>query len=498
MPSPATLDRPSAVSDALARTRPGVPSVLLFLLGTAAPLTVVAGVTTVGYAVTGATGMPLAILVVAAVLALFSVGYLAMTRRMTHAAAFHSHVARGLGRPAGVGAAWVGLIAYNSLQVGLYGLVGAATAPLLAHWFDLAPQWWVVALAAWVLVGAVGALRADLGGVVLTLLLVAEVAAILLFGLGHLLDPAGGSVGAATLAPGHLLAPGVGALLVVAAVGFVGFESAVVLGEERRCPKRTLPVATVLFLTVVAVVYAFSAWTMAVATGPERIVGAARDQGPELLFDLAGQHFGDTVARLGLVVFALSVLAALVAFHRTCARYAFTLGRERLLPAAFGQADPRTGVPRVASVAQSLLAFVVIAVWTASGADPVRHLFHGSVAVGAFGVLLLTAGTSLAVIVFFAREATDETRWRRVVAPGLAAVALIGVVAVAVADFGTLLGVAPDSALRWAVPTVFPVAAGFGVLWALVLRARRPRAYARIGLGAESVAVELFAAPPGR
>ena len=64
--------RSDVVARTLARNRLGVPAVVFFVLSAAAPLTVVAGVVTTGFAVTGITGIPLAFLAVGAVLAVFS------------------------------------------------------------------------------------------------------------------------------------------------------------------------------------------------------------------------------------------------------------------------------------------------------------------------------------------------------------------------------------------------------------------------------------------
>jgi amino acid transporter len=497
MPPTATVERPSNVSDALARGRLGVPSVIFFVLSAAAPLTVVAGVVTTGYAVTGVTGIPLAFLVVAVVLALFSVGYVAMARRVENAGAFYAYISRGLGRPAGVGAAWVALIAYNALQVGLYGAIGAAAEPVLDRLFGGHPHWVVVALVAWALVAVLGVLRVDINGLVLAVLLVAEIAVILVFDLGQLTHPAGGSVSFATLSPGNLLVPGVGAILVLATTGFTGFESAVVFSEESRDPKRTVPLATYWSVAIIAGLYAFSAWTMTVATGPSRIVDESREQSTGLIFNLAAGHFGDTAVTIGQALFLTSLLAAMISFHNTTARYAFALGRERVLPAVFGRTSPRTGAPRVASVAQSVLGLAVIVLYAVAGWDPLVQLFFWGGTGGGFGVLLLIAATSIAVIAFFVRAGAQaqEALWRRVVAPALASVALIAIIVVAVSNFATLLGVAPDSSLRWAIPAVYPVAALLGVLWALVLRSSRPDVYARIGRGAESSTVLSTARP---
>src|SRR4051812_21050266 len=60
---------------ALAEDRLGVFAVLFFTMSAVAPLTVCAGVFPTTYAVTGMTSIPAAMIVVAVVLAVFSVGY---------------------------------------------------------------------------------------------------------------------------------------------------------------------------------------------------------------------------------------------------------------------------------------------------------------------------------------------------------------------------------------------------------------------------------------
>ena len=116
--TPTTAPKPGTVSRALARDRLGVPSVLFFVMAGVAPLTVAAGVIPSAYQTTGLTGIPAAFLVIAVILAIFSSGYVAMTRRITHSGAFYAFISRGLGRVTGVAAALVALLAYSFLQVG--------------------------------------------------------------------------------------------------------------------------------------------------------------------------------------------------------------------------------------------------------------------------------------------------------------------------------------------------------------------------------------------
>ncbi|WP_113701376.1 APC family permease [Nonomuraea lactucae] len=489
MPTAHSRTGPDPVSGALAADRLGAPSVVYFVLSAAAPLTVVAGVVTTAYAVTGITGLPVAFLAVGLVLALFAVGYVAMARHMANAGAFYTYISRGLGRPAGIAAAWVALIAYNALQVGLYGAFGAAAIPLVERWAGVTPPWWTLSLVAWALVALFGVMRVDLNGRLLAVLLTAEVAVILLFDAADLFAPGPAGLSAQTLSPAALFVPGVGALLVIATLGFVGFESAVVFSEESRDPRRTVPISTYAAVAIIAGLYALSAWAMTVAIGPGNIVETARRDGAETIFVIATGQLGSVVVDIARVLFVTSLFAAMISFHNTTARYFFALGRERVLPAAFGRTRPRTGAPKAGSIAQSVLGLVVIVLYAVLGLDPLVQLFFYGGAFGGFGVLLLVFATSIAVIAFFSREPSGESVTRRLIAPVPAAVALAVMVSLAVSNFSTLLGVEKGHPLAWVLPTVYAAAAVVGLVWALVLRAGQPGVYSRVGMGAKAVTV---------
>jgi amino acid transporter len=268
--SAAAPARRSAVSQALARDRVGVLPVWFFLLSGIAPLTVTAGVVTSAYATTGLTGIPFAFLAVAVVLALFIPGYMAMSRCIVNAGAFSAFISRGLGRPAGVAAALMALLAYSLLQAGLYGAIGpAAEAEAQAHLHLTAP-WWAWALAAWAVVTALGLARVDVTGKVLGLLTTLEIAVIAAEIIAGLARPAGGHLNWSPLTPASLGAGGwgtIGVLAVVAGLGYVGFEGGPVLAEETRNPRRTIPAATYLAVVVIAVLYTAASFAMSAHAG---------------------------------------------------------------------------------------------------------------------------------------------------------------------------------------------------------------------------------------
>src|SRR5207247_1480278 len=133
----------------------------------------------------------------------------------------------------------------------------------------------------------------------------------------------------------------------------------------------------------------------------------------------------------------------------------------------------------------SAIGVAVIAAYAVLGLDPLTHLLFWFGTTGGFGILLLLALTSVAVIGYFAGRRTENV-WRSYLAPALAAVALAAMIVLAVANFATLLGVEPASPVQWILPGSYAVAAAIGLARALMLRATRPDVYARIGLGANA------------
>jgi amino acid transporter len=476
---------------ALASSRLGIPAVMFFILSAIAPMTVVAGVVTTLYAVTGLSAIGAAFLGVALVLAVFAVGYVAMARHITNAGALYAFVSRGLGRPFGVAAALVAALAYNALQVGLYGMFGPTLSGYLADKLGVDVSWWVLALGAWLLVALLGVLRVDLNGRVLAVLVSAEVVVVLVLAVAGLGDPAAG-LPLTSLRPGDLFGhAGVGALLVTALLGYIGFEASAVFSEEARDPGRTVPVATFVSLLLIAVVYTLASWAMSVHYGDDQVAAVAGEQGPGMLFAMSSS----TVAEIATVLFMTSLFAAMLSFHNAVARYMFALGRERVLPGPLGRTEPRTGAPRVASVTQSVIGLAVIVLYALAGWDPTVRLFFWLGTTGAFGVLCLLAASSIAVIVFFSRDQRGERAWPRLVAPALATLALVAMVWAGLTNYATLLGVQPGSTEAWALPGAYAVAAVVGVVYGVWLRSARSEVYHGIGLGPEGTVLPERRAP---
>ncbi|WP_329329788.1 APC family permease [Streptomyces luteogriseus] len=478
---------------ALRADRLGTGGLLLSVLAATAPLMVVAGVMPTTFAVMGIVGQPLLFVVLGVVLILFSVGYAEMSRHVHNAGAFYAYISRGLGGTAGAGAALVALVAYNALQVGIYGIFGFEVSGLLATYADLEIAWWIPALVAALAVGLLGWLKIDVNAKVLGVLLVIEVLLVVIFDVAALADPGKEGLSLHAFNPDTLTGAGVGTALCFCIAAFLGFEQAPVYAEETSRPHVLVP--RVMFFAVggVAVFFALSSWALTVATGPAAIVGTSQKQSAGLLFFLTESRLGGTFTDVLHILFVTGMFAALLSFHNVVARYAFAMGREGLLPAAFGRTSGSSGAPGTGSLLQTVVAVVVVAAFAIADdkpagdpTAPVLHLFTWFGNVGALGVIVLMAAASLSVVVFFVRRGAAGTQAWRLVTSALAGIALLVIAGYTVKDFEVLVGAGPGSSLSWVLPGIIGLAALAGVVLGLVLRARAPEKHARIGLGNEA------------
>ena len=106
-----------------------------------------------------------------------------------------------------------------------------------------------------------------------------------------------------------------------------------------------------------------------------------------------------------------------MAFHNTTARYAYSLGREGMLPPVLGKTHPRWQSPHIASIAASVLSLIIIGLFAifVGTNDPSSQAYgqlYGLMAVmGVIIILSVQAVVSLAILVYYLRFHRDEVHW---------------------------------------------------------------------------------------
>ncbi|GHH67397.1 amino acid permease [Kitasatospora indigofera] len=458
----------------------GVGDIVFFVVAAAAPLTVMAGVAPFAIAF-GGIGAPVAYLATGLVLALFAVGFTAMTAHVKNAGAFYAYVTLGLGRPAGLGAALLAVFSYNAIQIGMFGAFGYFARTTANDLLGVDLPWPVWALVGVAVVWLLGYRSINLGAKVLGALLIAETGILLVLACAVLARGGAHGLSLAGLAPGNVLQGGMGGVLGLSFAAFVGFEATAIYREEARDPQRTVPRATYLAIAFLGLFYTFITWMIIQAFGDGEAVQAATADPSGMFFTAMTHYVGGWATDLQRVLIVTSLLAALLAFHNTITRYGYALASEGAAPAALGRVHPRHGSPWIGGIAQSVLAAAAVLVARAVGADPYNQFFLRVNSPGVVGILLLQAVAGLAVFAFFRKNPGPASagRLRTVVAPLASTVLLCGATVLVCWKLDLFTGAGPE--VNRPLIAIVPVVFLTGVFLALRLRARRPEVYARLG-----------------
>lgn len=474
---------PTAEETALARRTLGVPALVFLIIAASAPLTVLAGGATTSFAITGQTGVPVGYLLLGVILGLFAVGYGRMSTYVQNAGAFYAYVAAGLGVRPGIGTSFLALMTYNAMQIGIYGVFGFTASSIINDLFGVTVAWWICALVGWLLVAILGVNRIDLSAKLLAVIVLLEFLVVIVVSLvSFSVAPEG--VTAETLLPENWLNGSLGALLAFGMAAFMGFESGAIYSEEAKNPERSVARATYIAVAIISVFYAASSWALAAGIGPSQIVAQAQEWGPDLVFVFLDGKLPALLVNLAAVLFLTSIMAALVAFHNAAARYFFSMGRARVLPAVLGHTGKVSGAPVAGSLTQSGLGLVMIIIFAIAGAGselgplfPVLTMFPWLTNAAGFGLVLLLCITSVAALRYFNREPERHPIFARTIAPLLAAIGL-GIIAVLIMfNFDVMIDAEGFSVLVILLPGVIVGSGLVGLLWGHYLKRSRPEIY---------------------
>lgn len=464
----------------LATGKLGTFDIVFFVVSAAAPLTVAVSSAPLAFLV-GGIGAPGAMLASGIVLIFFAIGFTAMSRFVRNTGAFYAYAAAGLGKPVGIGVAFITIVAYAFLCFCFYALLGFYANLTFAHLFGIDLPWGVWSIVSVLIIGFLGYRRIDVGAKVLAVLLTAEISILLIIGIAVVIQHGGGiaSATAASFNPANVFfAGGASALFVFGFGAFLGFEGTVIYAEEAKRPSRTVPRATYIAIAFLGVFYAFTFWVLTLAFGPAGVLALANSKHAEDMQFLAGDHaLGAWAGVVMQVLIVTSFFACTLAFHNACARYLFSLGRERLLPAPLARTHPRMQSPFLASITLSVICLIAMILAIVSGTDPFLGIGLWSYAIGVAGLVFAQGVAAVSVIGFFWKDRRGYSFWH-VVAPVLGAAGLLAAFVVIATHFDLVSGV--EGPINWVMLACVPLIFLGGIVVGLVMRRRAPARYAAL------------------
>ncbi|MBW9054519.1 APC family permease [Rhizobium mesosinicum] len=461
----------------------GVGAITFLVVSAAAPLTAVAGGVPLAMLLGNGAGIPLTFLLVTAILFLFATGYVALARHIRSAGAFYAYTAQGLGGRIGGAAALVAILAYNAMQIGVFGLFGAATAGLFVG-LGFSLPWWVWTYVGIAVVAVFGYRRVDLSAKVLTVLVILEYLVVLVIDGAILLKGGDSGLSSTPFTPSALLSgsPAIGVLFCFAA--FIGFEATTIYSEEAREPRKTVPRATYISVFIIGLFYMLTSWLMVVGAGADKLVPELQGLADptSFLFNLAERYVGHWVVVIMNVLFVTSLFAGVLAFHNGVARYKYVAGREGLLPDPVGVTHPVFQSPHVGSVIQTIIAVLVTTLFVVTGQDPVLAMFSWLTNVATLAIILLMASTSFSIVAFFSHQPGLESNVLVTkILPVITGVILLALVVHITINFGGIAGASGFIAIL--LPSLVVIAAAIGFIAAARLKSTDPERFRRLGAG---------------
>jgi amino acid transporter len=231
-----TVESVTVAASGVDRLKPnaiGLMGVIFVAVTGAAPIS--AMLFNVPFATGFGTGLytPAAFLFATIILTIFSVGYVAMARKIRATGGFYTFISHGLGRELGMAAGICGALAYALFEVSLLGGFSYFAVTNFNDWFGWNIPWPVFAFAAALLISVLCYFDVELSVRVLGTALIGEVIILAIFDI--VVFGSGGSdadgIQLEALNLFQLTDPGVG---LAAGVGlFLAFWS---WGGSRRCP----------------------------------------------------------------------------------------------------------------------------------------------------------------------------------------------------------------------------------------------------------------------
>jgi len=405
--------------------RLGVFGIIVMVVAAAAPLSTIGGVAPVAIVVGNGAAFPAMYVAAAIILALFVVGFNAMTPFVKDAGAFYSYITLGLSRGLGLSAAYIAMLTYVCVEIAVIAVLGAIFQGQIVSVGGPDVPWYIWTLIFLAIVLVLGYRNIEFSGKLLALIVILEIGICVVLVVA-VVAQGGSSEGLSTAAftPSAWFqgAPALGLMFGIS--GFLGFEATAIYRREAKDPDRTIGRATYGALAVVGIFYAIVSWALVSAWGDSNIVAKAQEDPGALLGASFGAYVGPVSEQIVQWLLISSFFACVVAFHNVINRYLYTLSHKGLMPKAVGRAHPTQKSPYVAAIAQTVVIAIILVIFAGLGYTPFDEILTVTVGVSTLGFLLLMFMTCIGVIRFFHSDSRGVSRMRSTVVPSIGALAL--------------------------------------------------------------------------
>lgn len=461
------------------RGRMGVLEVIFTVWAYNGPMFVFIGFLPACVLLGNGVGTPVAFLAGGLVVSLLAVGLLKMNSRLDKPGGFYAMITAGLGKPIGLAAGFTALTTYFLALIAAYALGGIALATVITEVFNGPDISWQVFAFVMLAVGSFfGYFNINLSAKFLTYFLAAELLLIVTYDIAVLAQGGASGIGFDSFTGEHIFSGSLPIAFLFAIGLFGGFEATVIFRDEVRNPKRTIPLATYGVIGCMVVLYSITAWCFINAYGAAVIMDVVTNDLTGASSASVKEYVGGFAYDIATIMLFTSALALVLAAHNITSRYLFNLGADGIFPSKLGEAHPKHVSPHRASIVVSVATLGVLVFFVRTDADP-GTLYARLAGLFSYALVMLLVIVALAIAVFLVRDRANGQATAAVCAALIALVALSLTFVLATKNF-TLLTGATGAGKAVLLGIILGVTV-LGLMWALVLKNKRPDVYARIG-----------------
>jgi amino acid transporter len=385
----------------------GFGTVLFQSLAHIAPALALIFALTVGVQYAGAA-LPLSTLLgfIGIMAVAFSVGQLA--RALPAAGYYMTWTGRSISPRYGFMAGWFVLMSEAIPMGGLYLIMGTTFGAFLGAYAAFSINWLIIDVVLAAIVGFLlwrGVRVSGTAGVVLGTAELLIIGALIVW----LIIKSGSHNTLSVFTPG---APGVshrwvGVLraVIYTVPAFAGFETAAVLAEESREPRRFIPRAVVVATFACGVFFVAGAYAGVIAWGPSKIAGYAASSNAWQA--LAHNVWGFAGALLVFLALVNSIAGNSSAEATASTRLMYAMGRIGSLPRWFGAVDAKRRVPLHAILVLTFGSFAISIITSYIFGGPSQG-FAFTISLGAIFAILLYISACISVPFLYLRQLRSE------------------------------------------------------------------------------------------
>jgi amino acid transporter len=321
------------------------------------------------------------------------------------AGGYYTYVSRSLNPKAGFLVGWMFFI-YDPLTAAInlayLGFLLQTTLKIEAH---ITCPWYVVYVVFALLITLLIYRGIEISAAFVMWFTIIEVVIIIGLAISSLMHPGDGRIHLQDfMSPHNFQNKGLYLAIVFSIFTFTGFEAIAPLAEETRDPRRTIPRAILLSITLMGIFFVFTTLAILTGWGNSHIdTFAGSTENPVIL--LAKRLWGAAWIFV-LVAVMNSILGAAISGTNAAVRVFFAMGRARSMPASLAYIHPRFKTPVNAILLQTFITLTIgiaIGVWI----GPDQEYFFIGVLMTLVLIFIYSAG-NIGVFFLYRRERPAE------------------------------------------------------------------------------------------